>query len=381
MNDIFVKKIHIEKLRYLENVTIDISSDEKKHLILTGKNGSGKTTLLDSLRLEYSPHYYGANHIWTADFGTFNDCHLINNEHVKLKVFYGLLDVDATYPFDCMTIFFGAYRKLKLHVPSTIETVDVENRNISVDDFLKYLVLLNYQKLDALANDNLMKANEIKNWFNMLEGVLREIFNTNDLTLVHNSKDLTFKVAIPGREPFGFNEMADGYSTFLDIVFSIMMKMESKASMTYDMPGIVFIDEIEAHLHVELQRLILPFLVKMFPRIQFIVTTHSPFIISSLRNAVVFDLERQIRVEDMSNYSYEAVIEHYYDLNQYSKEANRQFEIYRTLLDKADRTPDESEAFINARTYLRQVPAGAAQELVNEFNRMEAKRKDIAANG
>jgi len=376
MNDLFIKKIHIEKLRHLENVTIDISRNEKMHLILTGKNGSGKTTLLDSLRLMYSTPRYLTN-----ECGEFWVCQLDDDEPGKLSVYSSIADsVDTSYR-ETMTIFFGAYRKLNLHVPSTIETVDVENRNISVDDFLKYLVLLNYQKLDALANDNLTKVNEINNWFNMLEGILREIFNTNDLTLVHNSKDLTFKVAIPGREPFGFNEMADGYSTFLDIVFSLMMKMESKASMTYDMPGIVFIDEIEAHLHVALQRLILPFLVKMFPRIQFIVTTHSPFIISSLRNAVVFDLERQIRVEDMSNYSYEGVIEHYYDLNQYSKEANRQFEIYRTLLDIAERTPDESEAFINARTYLRQVPAGAAQELVNEFNRMEAKRKDTATNG
>ena len=40
--------------------------------------------------------------------------------------------------------------------------------------------------------------------------------------------------------------------------------------------GIVLIDEIDAHLHADLQHEILPTLIKLFPRVQFIVTTHSP---------------------------------------------------------------------------------------------------------
>lgn len=40
--------------------------------------------------------------------------------------------------------------------------------------------------------------------------------------------------------------------------------------------GIVVIDEIELHLHTILQREILPKLIKLFPKVQFIITTHSP---------------------------------------------------------------------------------------------------------
>lgn len=60
--------------------------------------------------------------------------------------------------------------------------------------------------------------------------------------------------------------------------------------------GIVLIDEIETHLHLELQKEILPFLTKLYPNIQFIVSTHSPFILSSVDNAVVFDLENKTLV-------------------------------------------------------------------------------------
>ena len=47
-------------------------------------------------------------------------------------------------------------------------------------------------------------------------------------------------------------------------------------------PGIVLIDEIELHLHPSWQQQILPTLQKIFPKIQFIVTTHSPQVISSV---------------------------------------------------------------------------------------------------
>ena len=60
-------------------------------------------------------------------------------------------------------------------------------------------------------------------------------------------------------------------------------------------PGgqLLLIDEIETHLHLELQKKILSFLTTLFPNIQFIVSTHSPFILNSLENAVIYDLEKK----------------------------------------------------------------------------------------
>jgi predicted ATP-binding protein involved in virulence len=398
MSDLFISKIHIEKLRHLENVTIDLSSEEKKHLVITGKNGSGKTSLLNSIesffantcinQTPYSNDFSLINHGIDSEviiyFGPYDiavtNNKLINSNKYSKRLYDSTSSVLETFFADSLVAFMPADRKLKLSIPNSIKSI-TPDRNMRSDDFLNYILNLNYRRLDALAQNNHENAEKVQKWFDLFKENLREIYDSPKLDLIHNSQDLTFKISMPNREPFGFNEMADGYSSLLYIVMELMMKMESTASMTYDMQGIVFIDEIESHLHVELQRHVLRFLTKMFPRIQFIVTTHSPFVISSLRNAVVFDLERQIRVEDMSDYSYEGVIEHYYDLNQYSEEANKQFEIYKSLIDKANRTPDESEAFINARTYLRQIPAGAAQELVNEFKSMDAKRKELSANG
>lgn len=49
MEQTFLTDIHIKKVRHLENVTIPLDKEKRKHLILTGKNGSGKTSVLETL--------------------------------------------------------------------------------------------------------------------------------------------------------------------------------------------------------------------------------------------------------------------------------------------------------------------------------------------
>ena len=46
----YITKIHIDQVRHLKNVDIELSQDRRKHLILTGKNGSGKTSLLNAIK-------------------------------------------------------------------------------------------------------------------------------------------------------------------------------------------------------------------------------------------------------------------------------------------------------------------------------------------
>lgn len=77
-----------------------------------------------------------------------------------------------------------------------------------------------------------------------------------------------------------------------------------------ELEGIVIIDEIDAHLHISLQKLIFPFFTRSFPKIQFIVSTHSPFVITSTDNdTVVYDISSgEFLEEDLNHYSHESII-------------------------------------------------------------------------
>ncbi len=119
---------------------------------------------------------------------------------------------------------------------------------------------------------------------------------------------------IPGREPFRLvdNQLSDGFSSVLQLVSKLLLRMEAVTAGSYEVSGIVLIDEIETHLHIKLQKAILPFLTDFFPNIQFIVTTHSPFVLTSLNDAVVFDLESKSRRENMAPMSASTVVEEYF---------------------------------------------------------------------
>jgi predicted ATP-binding protein involved in virulence len=89
-----------------------------------------------------------------------------------------------------------------------------------------------------------------------------------------------------------------------DISFSLLNVQEIRNSFFSDNPdtvlqreGIVLIDEIELHLHPQWQREVLPALQKTFPNIQFIVTTHSPQVLSNLKKEEVFILKDNKIVE------------------------------------------------------------------------------------
>jgi predicted ATP-binding protein involved in virulence len=142
----------------------------------------------------------------------------------------------------------------------------------------------------------------------------------------------------------------------------------------YTQQGIVLIDELETHLHVELQKKILPLLVDFFPNVQFIVTTHSPFILNSIENATIYDLENHITIEDMSNYSYEAVVETYFNVSKYSNDMQNKFSRYKELVSKVDLTTDERIERATLRNELENISGDYAQDIKVAFNELESKR-------
>ena len=109
----------------------------------------------------------------------------------------------------------------------------------------------------------------------------------------------------------------------------LLMRSRLLNILPNELNGVVLIDEIDAHLHISLQKKILPFLSQSFPEIQFIVSTHSPFVIASTNNdTVVYDLSTgEFFEEDLSLYSHESIIKelfHVKDDNENLKRLSNQ---------------------------------------------------------
>ncbi|WP_185938669.1 AAA family ATPase [Enterococcus casseliflavus] len=81
------------------------------------------------------------------------------------------------------------------------------------------------------------------------------------------------------------DSVSSGIGTILELSWQILMTSPDDESKF-----IILIDEIENHLHPSLQREILPNLVEAFPNGQFIVATHSPFVVNSVKNSITYGL-------------------------------------------------------------------------------------------
>jgi predicted ATP-binding protein involved in virulence len=84
-----------------------------------------------------------------------------------------------------------------------------------------------------------------------------------------------------------FHLMSDGYRNLVGLAGNIAYRMATLnphllAKATSKTPGVVLIDELDLHCHPTWQRLIVGVLLRAFPRVQFVGTTHSPFIIQDL---------------------------------------------------------------------------------------------------
>lgn len=381
----YIKKIHINELFHLRNIDIPIANKKAPHLIITGKNGSGKTVLLNAIA-DFLDNISDNTILGVRKVGEKLD---ISIEHQQIDMTEINLDFlnapELIYSYqngDFIMAFYEAARKVKMFEPKNPTKPVLVNRApiriTSTDQFLNFLSDLKIQEALARNENQINDADEINKWFVDFTGILHQIFQDNDLCLKFNYKDYSFHILSHGKK-FKFTELSDGYAAILDIVVDLILKMQSKNSLTraYKKKGIVLIDEVETHLHLEMQKMIMPILTKVFPNIQFIVTTHSPFVLNSLENAVAYDLEHQEVISDLPQYSYEALAEGYFGVSSESSYMKMQLEKLANLLQKGKLTDSDKYEIRLLIADLDKVPESVSPNIVGDYFAIKTKYASV----
>ncbi len=407
----FITEIKINRLRHLSDIVISLNPGQRQHLILTGKNGSGKTFLLKELKvillgtdkIVSDNKYYFKSGMWDAYWRLLQTKlkTKVNDECIYKRIW--MVDKDtlhadgvslafndykgtayAIYMKNFITSYFPADRQVKIDRFSGVEDIRLDSF-YGIDSkpgelLHKYLVHLKTQQSYARNEDDMAVVNRIKKWFERFEHALRVLLDDSSISLVYDYKNYDFKIHQAGRQPFGFDELSDGYSAAVQIVSDLILRMDKNWLLSdrlseYDFEGIVLIDEVETHLHIELQKKILPFLTEFFPRIQFIVTTHSPYVLNSISNAKVFDLERRVELEDLSMYSSDSLAEGYFGADEYSDKLKQMLERYVLLNEKSGLSEEERAERAKLRSELKNIPRGLSPEAADKF--YDAKEQQI----
>lgn len=406
----FITSIHINEVRHLKNIEIKLNSEKRQHLILTGKNGSGKTSVLramksylqaindrklDSLKGEYLSWYNSdAKKLENATTETEKykaleelkkDLRFIQKYDKGLTVsFLNENDIEILYAQgNFITAYFAADRESLIQRVSGVQDVKLD-ANYRIEDepariLLKYMVHLKTQQSYARNEHDESIAKKIDSWFARFENALRILLDDNSIRLTYDYKNYNFLIEQKGRNPYSLDELSDGYSAIISIVADLILRMDRnwllKGKLSqYDVEGVVLIDELETHLHVELQRKILPFLTEFFPKIQFIITTHSAYILNSISNACIYDLEKQVRFADFSSYSADEIAEGYFDVQNYSDTMQDKILRYQHLVKQEELSDSEKAERAQLRIELKTANKLLEEDISDEFNRIEEKK-------
>ena len=135
---------------------------------------------------------------------------------------------------------------------------------------------------------------------------IREFINLSNL-LPHNTRfesididgDLVFTDS--NGVQLKIYQLSDGFKSILGLVFELIRQLiriygqtevfkTFEATKTIDVPGVVLIDEVDAHLHPTWQTRIGQWFTQYFPNIQFIVTTHSPLVCRACEKGSIWRL-------------------------------------------------------------------------------------------
>jgi len=369
----YIRKIKVKDCFTYKNFSILNDMPERfKHIILTGKNGSGKTTILNRIYFLVATFFYDTPfrqvQALQSKIGAFPNDKLMDRWQTQLKELNNIELLffhhnqsnfsDIAYDYlkrnngNYIFSFFQAHRKVSLADVQTVtkesdfinQLNDPQKKEHFVTLFKQYLVNKKvYEAFDYMDHKS-ETQNQNNIFFQNLTETLRTVLKDKELILEFEKENFEFYVKMGDGRKVTFNQLSDGFSAFMSILLELFIRTDlirkKRNDFTLNPEGIILIDEPETHFHIEMQYEILPLLNHFFPNIQLIVATHSPAIISSIKNAVIYDLttKREVSSGIASSSFSDLMVTHFGLENEFSPVADKIIEDFKKAYSEKNET-------------------------------------------
>ncbi len=297
-----------DKQRYGYNDYVN----KAKHLIITGENGTGKSVILDAIRTIMYGDYYRAidRQIINNNICSIAMNFSFNKDALPLKT---TIDNNNNIYIQNIDIGTHIYNNINKKLPTNF-ILDFWNSKLSTEKFeITSMELLDVNKifLNPLSgvhkNADVVKSIVFFDYLkdgNSEESQIGKFLYDTTVKIINNCiidgefigvsrKNLSPLFVQFGNE-IGIDKLSSGSIYIMQRMLSLLVKAyaahvlnHTPISKILEVEGMLLIDEAETHLHPKWQKVLFKNILDIFPNIQIIATTHSPFIVSSLEGAEV----------------------------------------------------------------------------------------------
>jgi len=314
---VYIKDVLIMDFKCFKGENIFSFVDEKGNwcqwTVFLGNNNTGKTNLLkviasletvqiDKTEKKYIPKGFFLRFLFNATVA-LNTYKNKRNKSISYDILYSQGSASIQENFLFLIYGYGVVRNIEN------KGIKTENNKINSDN----LFFNNLSSNNLFYNENLI---DFEDWYLQLDygaknnqekaaqrrDLLKEVITSNIFPEIDDIQSITNEQLnnyIEYKTPNGwykFSELGFGYQSSLSWICDFCKKMFDRypeSENPLKEPAVLLIDELDLHLHPQWQREIVGYLSNIFPATQFIVTTHSPFILQSMNEVNLYTLQRE----------------------------------------------------------------------------------------
>jgi predicted ATP-binding protein involved in virulence len=291
-------------IRFLEG-----ADDPRRVALLTGENGTGKTVVIDAIRTAFGEEYARIERDLARPFQTLEIQILTDRHSQPLTIGRAAkpnwsptsggrpFPVTLTQPAPWVADYWSAHlasdphtiEALKPREPKKVLLGSLQGTysNTNVTQELCYIDYLR----DSRNSEERAQGEAL--WRVIERIVQHSLLEGGRLVDVERSTFTPMVEQAGHRVPLANLSSGNAYLigrmlTLLGRMYTIRRLRGEDPATAAELPGLLLIDEAENHLHPKWQKRFLPAVLDVFPNLQIIATTHSPFVLSSIPDARVF---------------------------------------------------------------------------------------------
>ncbi len=332
-----ITRLELQNIGVFEHEIFDFDrekpADKAEIHIFTGVNGSGKSTILYALASPFNADFVKKRFRFKLkDSSCIRILYDYNEkEQTYNQYYYSNSKKPILYKFGVFG--YSGFRSLSSVSLTAIKELTINSRkSLKFQDPVNSRMLLQWiantkAKIAFASQDgNQDIAEKYRDSIERIENAVSQIVGY-DVIFTFQYEPLSVGIRINGEE-LEFDVLPDGLKSVISWIADLLMRMD-RLKWKDNIPVlernfILFLDEIEIHLHPSWQRKILPVVQKLFKNAQIFIATHSPFVVASVSDAWIYKLapvDGKMKltevVKSKAGISYPAVLDEIFDIDEY----------------------------------------------------------------